>query len=284
MTEKERNCTFNFKLILTIVVFAIGLSSFESVFAQGDLLIFPRRLVFEGRQRVEQIILSNTGKDSATYNISFVEYKMNELGDFVRITEPELGQQFATPFLRVFPRRVNLASGESQTVKVQVINTNKMEEGEYRSHLYFRAEKNNKPLAQDNEVRESNMISAKLEAVFGISIATIIRSGTSNTTASILNAEYSIDEESNPFLSFTINRNGNMSTYGDLTINYISNENISYKVAMAKGVAVYTPGNLRKVKMQLQKPAGINFNDGNFKVVYTVNESKKVIAETEFQF
>ena len=283
MDVKKEACFFSNNSVRFLFFIVLTLLFNTVVFAQGNLLIFPKRIVFEGRKRVEQIILSNTGRDSATYNISFIQYRMNELGKFEPITEPDLGQRFATPFLRVFPRRVTLAPGESQTVKVQVINTDKMENGEYRSHLYFRADRNNKPLGNDSEVKESTTISVKLKAVFGISIATIIRKGTSNNVASISDAEYSIDEKSNPFLSFKINRKGNMSTYGDITINYISTENKLYKVGMVRGVAVYTPGNVRKVKMQLQKPKSINFNGGKFIVVYTANESKKVIAETEFQ-
>jgi hypothetical protein len=266
-----------------IIFIAILLSINTISFAQGDLLIFPKRILFEGRNRVEQITLVNSGKDVATYIISFLEYKMTESGEFVAITEPDSGQHFATPFLRVFPRRVDLGPGESQTVKVQVINADKMEEGEYRSHLYFRAEINDKPLGQDDEVKDPSSISVKLEAVFGISIATIIRKGTSNTIASLSNVEYYSDEESNSFLIFAINRNGNMSTYGDITIIYTTSNNTAYEVGKANGLAVYTPGIVRKVKMQLQKPEGINFSDGKFKVVFTQNESKKVLAEAELK-
>lgn len=279
-TEKKY-LTRNIYLIIFFIT--IYFSSIMGVFAQGDLLIFPKRIELEGRKRVEQIILANTGKDTAIYNISFKQYRMTETGDFVTITEPDLGQHFATPFLRVYPRRVNLAPGESQTVKVQKFNTDKMEDGEYRSHLYFRAERNNKPLGQDNEEKASNTISVKLEAVYGISIATIIRKGTSNTEISVSEPTYNNDGVSNHFLNFNINRTGNMSSYGDITVNYISLENKIYEVGKVKGLAVYTPGNVRKVKMQLKKPENINFNSGKFKVVYTENESNTIIAEAELQ-
>ena len=75
---KKENCTSIFKPVIFIFVVAIGLSSFEGAFAQGDLLIFPKRIVFEGRNRMEQITLANSGVDSATYNISFVEYRMKD--------------------------------------------------------------------------------------------------------------------------------------------------------------------------------------------------------------
>lgn len=274
---------FSCNTVRFVFLFAFFYSIAACALAQGDLLIFPKRIVFEGRDRVEQVILSNTGKESAIYNISFVEYKMTETGDFVRITEPDSGQRFATPFLRVYPRRVELAPGESQTVKVQLFNTEKLEEGEYRSHLYFRAEKNNKPLGQENDIKDSNTVSVKLEAVFGISIATIIRKGESNTVASISGLEFTNDEDSNLFLIFNINRSGNMSTYGDIAVNYISGENKKYEVARAQGLAVYTPGNVRKVKMLLQKQDGVNFSTGKFEVVYTENEKKELIAEAEIK-
>ncbi|NOR75116.1 MAG: hypothetical protein GQ525_08140 [Draconibacterium sp.] len=176
-----------------------------------------------------------------------------------------------------------MAPGESQTVKVQKYNTDKMEDGEYRSHLYFRAEKNNTPLGEDNEVKASSTISVKLEAVYGISIATIIRKGASNTDISVSEPTYNNDGVSNHFLNFNINRTGNMSSYGDITVNYISPENTIYEVGKVKGLAVYTPGNVRKVKMQLQKPESIDFIGGKFKVIYTVNESNTIIAEAELQ-
>lgn len=281
MDVKKKTCILSCNPVRFVFFIALFLLIETAAFAQGDLLIFPKRIVFEGRNRVGQITLVNSGKDAATYNISFLEYKMTESGEFVAITEPELGQHFASPFLRVFPRRVDLAPGESQTVKVQAVDTDKMEEGEYRSHLYFRAEKNNKPLGQEKESIDITTISVKLEAVFGISIATIIRKGKSNTTASLSNVEYSSDEESNSFLMFAINRNGNMSTYGDITIIYTASNNIAYEVGKAAGLAVYAPGTVRKVKMQLQKPEGINFSSGKFKVVYTENDSKRVITEVE---
>ncbi len=280
MNVKKETRFFNCNSNSVLLFIALFLFSGTAIFAQGDLLIFPKRVVFEGRKKVERITLVNSGKDSATYNISFKQYRMTETGKFEEITEPDPGQRFATPFLRVFPRRVNLAPGESQTVKVQLFNTNKINDGEYRSHLYFRAEKNNKPLGQEGKVKSTNTISVKLEAVFGISIATIIRKGPSNTVASISNLEFTSDKESNYFLNFNINRTGNMSTYGDITINYISGNNKKYVVGNVMGVAVYTPGNLRKVKMQLQKPEGVNFSGGKLTVVYAKHDGKKVFAET----
>jgi P pilus assembly chaperone PapD len=284
MVVKSKNNNKKVNVPVLFILIAVGMLFTNSTSAQGDLLIFPKRIVFDGNKKVEKIILSNTGKDSAVYNISFIQYKMTELGGLKAITEPDSGQHFASPYLRVFPRQVTLAPNESQTVKLQLINTNNLEDGEYRSHLYFRPDKNIKPLGQEPKTKDSTAISVKLEAIFGISIAIIINKGTYNTIASISELNYTNENNSDYFLNFSINRSGNMSTYGDISIYYISNDNNSYEVRKASGVAVYTPGTIRRVKMQLQKPEGVNFTGGKFKVVYTVSDSKKVIATAEQEF
>src|SRR5580700_8466443 len=110
-----------------------------SAFGQGDLLISPLRVTFEGSKKSQEINLANVGKDTATYIISVQDIKMNDDGSFEQITTPEPGQNFAGPYLRFFPRKVTLAPNEAQVVKIQLIKTNELQPGEYRSHLYFRA-------------------------------------------------------------------------------------------------------------------------------------------------
>ncbi len=98
--------------------------------AQGDLMIMPKRVVFDGSQRSQEVNLVNTGTDTASYAISFIQYKMKEAGGFVEITEPEEGQFFADKNLRYYPRRVRLAPNEAQTVKLQITRSGELENRE----------------------------------------------------------------------------------------------------------------------------------------------------------
>lgn len=283
MNTKKGNQLYTYNSLWIVFSIVLFLSIDSVVLAQGDLLVFPKRLVFEGRNRVERVTLSNTGKEAAIYNISFIEYRMTDVGRFERITEPDEGQHFATPYLRVFPRQVNLAPGESQTVKVQLRNTAEMIDGEYRSHLYFRAEKNNSPLGQDDDKKNEEKISVQLEAVFGISIATIIRKGELFSESSISDIRYFKDEESNHLLSFDINRTGDKSLYGDVTVNYISDKDKKTEVAKVKGLGVYTPGHVRTIKLLLQNPKNVNFRTGKLEVIFTENEKKTLLAQSELE-
>ena len=65
---------------LTIRLLTAGLILFQVFLpykagAQGDLLVTPRRVVLDGRDRSMDLSLANIGKDTATYTISFVADK-----------------------------------------------------------------------------------------------------------------------------------------------------------------------------------------------------------------
>lgn len=261
---------------LWVVVFII--TTINPVLAQGDLLIYPKRVVFEGRKSIEKLTLSNTGKDTAVYNVSFVEYKMNEKGEMKIISEPEDGINFASSHVRIYPRKVTLAPFEGQTIKVQLRNSQNLNDGEYRSHLYFRAEEDQGALGETTKAKDS-AISVQLKAVFGISIPCIVRKGTNTTKVNISNLKLIQLDNLDDALQLNLNRQGNMSAYGDFSINYIAPNSKVYEVASMKGVGVYTPGNFRTLIIKLKKPENISFDGGAFKVVFTENESKKILTE-----
>jgi hypothetical protein len=240
-----------------------------SVQAQGDLLIHPSRIVFDGTTTSEVINLANTGQDTARYLISFVQYKMTEDGAFEEIKTPEEGQFFASDHIRYFPRNVVLAPKESQAVKIQPVKTNQLKPGEYRSHLYFRSVPDQKPLGEDEEVTDTSSIIVRLTPVFGITIPVIIRVGESNTTSNI--EDLSLSEKDNRMiLTITLSRFGNMSVYGNISVEYVSPEGKVSQVGIAKGVAVYTPNVLRKIALYLNFPEDNMPNDqGTLRVVYT---------------
>jgi len=265
---------------LTVIVFLI--ITVSPIFAQGNLLIYPKRIVFEGRQKMEKLVLSNIGSDTAVYNISFLEYKMNKYGELKIISEPVAGQQFASSNVRFYPRRVTLAPNESQTVKVQLRNSQNLKEGEYRSHLYFRAGRNNSALGEINKAKDS-AVSVKLKPVFGLSIPCIVRKGTATTSVSITKLALSQSNDKQHALNFQLNRSGNMSVYGDFTIHYFTTNGKKHEVAKIKGVGVYTPGNLRQMGIKLNKPQNVDFKGGHLKVIFTENESKKILTEAELK-
>lgn len=243
--------------------------------AQGDLMIYPKRLVFEGNQSSQDLTLANTGNDSAQYQLTFVNYRMNEDGKFEKINEPEPGQRFAENNLRLFPRTVTLAPNEAQKVKVQVFRANQLEEGEYRSHLYFRAVPKQKPLEKPTSNENATGITTKLEMVFGISIPVIIEVGSATVNAALTN--FSLEQQAeNPAIHFTIQREGSKSVYGDFKVTHISPSGKATEVGVVKGVAVYAPIPQRNFLIRLGEPKGVDYSSGKLIVAYHSQEAKKI--------
>lgn len=255
--------------------------SFQSI-AQGNLLITPIRVVFEGNKQKEQLNLANTGKDTAIYSISFVQKNMKEDGSFVNIEKVDSGQMFAEPYLRIFPRMVTLAPGEAQVIALQYRRKAGMPAGEYRSHLYFRSEKNYNPLGVENPDKDTTALSIQLIPVFGMSIPIIIRTGAVNVSAAL--SDLKLDNQQNTIqnLKLTIYRTGNISLYGDIVIQYVPVQGKPYQIGIVSGVGVYTDINKRYVVVKLNNTSGKPLKDGKLKVQYiSKGETKKPVVYAE---
>lgn len=249
--------------------------------AQGNLLITPRRIVFEGNQRSIDLSLANIGQDTATYAISLIQIRMTEDGAFETINEPDSGQYFASEYLRFFPRSVTLGPKETQTVKVQLVKTNQLAPGEYRSHFYFRAVPKEKPLGEAEPVQDQKTITVVLKPVFGITIPAIVRSGVSSTKVTISDISLRMVNDTIPRLSLAFNRTGNFSVYGDLAVDYISPQGTVTRVGAANGIAVYTPNRIRRFAFNLNKVPGVDLKSGKLRLVFSAPSDVKPEKYTE---
>ena len=274
---KSRKTFFLLAIMIVILIIPASLS------AQGDLLITPRRVVFEGNKQSQELTIANTGQDTARYNVSFVQYRMTDSGAFELIEAPDSGQYFADKYLRFFPRSVTLAPNEAQVVRMQFRKLPDMQSGEYRSHVYFRAVPKETALG-DEKLADTTAIGIRLIPIFGITIPIIVRVGELDLNVKL--SELSLDTKSDtiPNLEVTFTRNGDKSVYGDLTINWLSNSGGEpVEVGLVRGIAVYTPNKTRRFNMQLRKIAGVDYSRGKLVVKYQAPNDLKpeVYAERE---
>jgi hypothetical protein len=262
-------------LLVSVIIFP------DDSMAQGDLLITPRRVVFEGSKRSMDLNLANTGKDSATYAISLIQIRMKEDGGFETITEPDPDQRFADRYVRFFPRSVTLGPNEAQAVKIQLIRSNELTPGEYRSHFYFRSIPNNKPLGEEEVQKDSAAISVRLIPIFGITIPAIIRVGESTAKVTLTDLSLDIVDDNIPRISMVFNRTGNMSVYGDIAVDHISTQGKINRVGIANGVAVYTPNAKRRFQFNLNKVPGVEFTAGTIRVIYSAPSDIRPVRYAE---
>nr|NQU90935.1 fimbria/pilus periplasmic chaperone [Bacteroidota bacterium] len=282
-TACKSSAAINIRVLLCTIFITLVALPFQSV-AQGNLLITPRRVVFEGNKRNQEINLANTGQDTAVYSISFVQYRMTEDGSFEQIEEPDPGQLFADQYIRYFPRTVTLPPNESQVIRMQLRRSADMTDGEYRSHMYFRAVPNERPLGEDPGFEDTTAIGIRLTPIFGITIPVIICIGELDAGVSLSDINLVTSDDGKPVFSITINRIGDKSVYGDLTVDYVSPGGRSTEVGIVRGIAVYTPIPLRRFSMELQQFDDLDFTRGKLVVKYR-NQSdtnSELFAETEY--
>jgi hypothetical protein len=263
----------------SIIPLILLLSATES-FAQGNLIIMPRRVVLDASKRTQELSLANTGSDTAKYLISVIHYRMTENGSFDLITEADSGQYFADKNFRFFPRSVILAPNEAQTLKVQTINTSELKPGEYRSHLYFRAIPNRRPSGEKNTEAVA-VLSIHLTPIFGVAIPVIIRKGLSTTAVTLHDPLLETNSAEVSQLKLSITRSGNMSIYGDIKINHISPQGKITQVGIVKGVAVYTPNTSRILKLNLDKNVNVDYHKGRLHILYTAPSDAKSVKFAE---
>ena len=246
-----------FGLVLLAVMFFVP----AELLAQGNLLVTPRRVVFDGSSRSLDLNLANIGQDTTTYAISMIQMRMTEEGGFETIVEPDEGQQFANKNIRFYPRTVVLPPDEAQVVKVQLLRANTLDPGEYRSHFYFRAVPRLVALGEEETEIDTSGISVQLTPVFGITIPAIIRIGESDTQVSISDVALNTEGET-PVVSLRFKRKGNFSIYGDLIVNHVSPQGKETMLGRANGIAVYTPNLARNFQFELSNTDGVDLKSG----------------------
>jgi hypothetical protein len=253
----------------------------------GDLLVAPTRVVFEGRSRSAELTLLNIGRQPATYRISFTHLAMSETGELKEIEQPAPGAAFADDLVRYSPRQVTLEPNVSQAIRLQLRKPEKLADGEYRSHLLFRAvppEGSIPTNAVENDDKKTTGYNIRLTPIYGVSIPVIVRQG--QTSARVTLADLAVrppqktDDPS--VLEVKVRREGNQSVYGNLRVTFVPSAGKEQVVGTLNGLAVYTPIPDRVVQVPLQPPPGITLARGRLRVEYTRAEPKgEVLAQAE---
>lgn len=230
----------------------------------AELMLYPTRIVIEGNERAAKVELMNNGSTDATYRISLVNLRMSETGAFSEIDKPLSGEQFADRLIRYSPRQVTLAPGKGQTVRLLVRKPPALKDGEYRSHLLF----TKLPEARAPEKGpEEGKIGVQITALVSVSIPVIVRHGDTSAGVALTNLNLRGDA-AEPVLEFAIEREGNQSVYGDMSVTFTPRNGRPEVLARANGLAVYTPNPVRRVSIPLHLKQHMALADGTLELRY----------------
>lgn len=244
---------------------ALGaLSLATPVQAQGDLLVAPTRVILDGSRGTE-VILSNIGSQEATYRIGLDLRRMTEEGRLEPVEKVDANdaEEAALGMIRYAPRRITLPPGQPQSVRLAARPGAELPDGEYRVHMSFKAIP--RPREVTDEDTQSEGVTLRLIPIYGITIPIIVRHG--NVEAQVALTQASIIEgENGPEFAMSIERSGESSTYGALSV---VKPGVPDPIVLAGGIAVYPEVGTRQVRINvtpeqaalLRGPARIEYRE-----------------------
>ena len=273
-----------------LMAFAAGLHSFGVAEAQApqpptpaspsspaipnasavNLNITPKRLVFDRNTRAGTVYIFNQGTQTATFDIALVERVMLPNGIIEAVAElrddpaaqPVIARLASAQSILVSsPRRVTLAPGRGQTIRVRASQPAGAA-GEYRSHLTVTTlpPREAGVTAERAQAEAGSQLSFRINSVFGLSIPVIVRSGQVDARgeisgASIESAMLSTDGVSAPaptsVLRFALKRLGANSLFGNIEVR--TGRGRGEVIGLARGVGVYPEIDDRLIELPLRR-------------------------------
>lgn len=231
--------TFLKRLTAALALPAMLIAPVPAYAGVGDLLVAPTRIVLNGSRGAE-IVLSNIGDEVATYRISVELRRMKEDGSLEDVVAANDRETTARSMILYAPRRVTIAPGEPQTIRISARAPQGLADGEYRAHLLFRAVPPPRPVTAPKEVKG---IAFELIPIYGVTIPVVIRMGNLQAKVGIANVQLT-DQGGKPAVALDLTRAGDRSVFGDVRV---FKPGIKDPIAVQRGVAVYTEIGTRRV-------------------------------------
>ena len=244
---------------LSIFIACLTMGASLNVSALGQLMVAPTRIIFEGNERTKHVNLINNGSETGRYRITFVRRNMSPDGKIDEIEENEPGM-YSDEMVRFSPRQVTLEPGQSQIVRLMLRKKRDTADGEYRSHMMFQSLPDPASTDVSNLASNSKKVAIQLIPVVGITIPVIVRQGDLKSEVNLSNFEIkqSNTVKAQSVLSLKINREGDMSIYGDFRVYFTPKGGEPVNVGTLNGVAVYTTTSSRNLEIKLQPPKGLS--------------------------
>lgn len=237
----------------------------------GSVNLNPKRVTFDrpGKSATVSVGSGGTpGGAAAGYTVELIDRVMLPDGQIVPVADaaasPEAARlKSAKAYLVVTPRRIRVAPGSGQAIRIRAGAGTDLAPGEYRSHLTVTGipPADTGLTAEQAAGRSEGELSFRINSVLAISIPVILRVGPVDVRAAIEGAKISFDTISTDgrsapvrtaVLNFDLVRQGANSLYGDLEVRGSRGKG-DEPIGAMRGIGVYPEIDRRQVKIPLTR-------------------------------
>lgn len=249
--------------ILALALVWLGLTGSPALAAGGaDLNISPKRVVFGAADRTATVFVFNRGTEPAVYAVELVDRVMRPDGQIVAATA-QTPVPSAKPFITYTPRRVTLAPGESQTIRLRVLRPADLAAGEYRTHFTVTAlppEDTGLTAEQAGAPLREGQVGTRITTLISLSIPLIVRQGPADATAALEGVRYAVETVQTEtgasaqvgVVTFDLARRGAGSLYGDIEVRGDRGAR-GEPIGGVRGLGVYPEIDRRNVRVVLTR-------------------------------
>ncbi len=227
----------------------------------------PKRVTFDRLGKSATIsVASSSGTGS--FDVELIDRVMLPDGQIVPASDAAGKPEFerlksARAYLVATPRRIRVAQGTGQTIRIRAASTSEVPPGEYRTHLTVTGipPADSGLTAEEAAGRKEGELSFRINSVLALSIPVIVRVGPVDIRAAIEKAAISFENVSpdgqapavrTAILTLDLVRQGANSLYGDIEIKG-SKKQGEEPIGAVRGIGVYPEIERRYVRVQLTR-------------------------------
>ncbi len=258
--------------IVAATAFLVTTSAFLSAPVLADLMVTPKRVILSKGEYTATLHLLNDSNEMRSYELSWKQMRMDNTGKLIEDRDPVAAGN-ASSLVVVNPRRVVLAPGEAQAVKLRARLPAELPFGEYISHLSFSPV--DVPAASFDVIGEGAQ--TQVRVLLGIAIPIIVRHGDLTSSASVRITGIDIPRG---LLMVDLTRQGTASIVGNLEGYWGLPGQPGKLIAQLNNVAVYANLNLVSQRIPLQLPEGFQFQPGLLHVIYRDPSTFDVLTQS----
>jgi len=205
--------------------------------AKAGISFSQYRISLDDKNRNSSLLVMNDDKVANRCNIGFSHQQVQLDGDTKPVATSKEIFNSADAVLRYSPKRVTIKPRASQTVRLSLKRKKNQKKGEYISYLKLSCRIDNK-----TESTTGNTVAAQIN----YNIPVIARIGKLHATVEISMPKVNNNKQ----LSFTMNRTGNRSLHGNVTV---TDSNTGKIIGSYNGLAMYLPIEKQQFQINLTK-------------------------------